>query len=123
IDLTEAMYNQSANGRTAQLALVDAVRGYVDTSIRQAHVLPPVAEIARHFRVSGDYLSRTYRKHYGHSLQSFMMRRRLNEAYRLLHQEGMTVSAVTYRLGFTDLSAFGKLFRKYFNKSPSEVKR
>lgn len=123
IDLAEDVYNQSANGRTAQLALVDAVRDYVGEAIQQAHLLPPLAEIARHFGVSGDYLSRIYREHYGQSLQSFIMRRRLNEAYRLLHDEGMTVSAVTYRLGFTDLSAFGKLFRKYFNKSPSEVRR
>ncbi|WP_379020487.1 helix-turn-helix domain-containing protein [Parapedobacter deserti] len=107
--------------RSFQLA--QAVRGYLRDAAKNAGRPPAITQLAAHFHVTPDYLSRVHRMHYGQNLQSYLMRLRLNEAFRLLTEEGLTASAVAYRLEFTDLSAFGKLFRKQFKKTPSSVRK
>lgn len=107
----------------AGLQLARATRSYIHDTVRLGSSPFIVAEIAAHFGVTADYLSRVHKKHYGQSLQSYLMRQRLNEAFRLLAEEGLPVTTVAYRMEFTDLSAFGKLFRKHFKQTPSAVRK
>ena len=107
----------------AGLQLARATRNYIHDTVRLGSSPFHVAEIAAHFGVTADYLSRVYKKYYGQSLQSYLMRQRLNEAFRLLADEGLPVTTVAYRMEFTDLSAFGKLFRKHFKQTPSAVRK
>lgn len=108
---------------TRSLQLAQAVRSYLRDAVRNEGRPPAVAQLAAHFHVSPDYLSRVHRKHYGQNLQNYIMRLRLNEAFRLLTEEDLPVSAVAYRMEFTDLSAFGKLFRKQFKQTPSAMRK
>ena len=107
----------------AGLQLARATRNYIHDTVRMGSSPFIVAEIAAHFGVTADYLSRVYKKHYGQSVQSYLMRQRLTEAFRLLAEEGLPVTTVAYRMEFTDLSAFGKLFRKHFKHPPSAVRK
>lgn len=104
------------------LSLARSARAHIQDSLRLGSKSLAIAQIAAHFEVSPDYLSRVHKKHFGLSLQAYQMRQRLAEAFRLLTEEGLTVSAVTYRLDFSDLSAFGKLFRKRYGEPPSAVR-
>jgi signal transduction histidine kinase/DNA-binding response OmpR family regulator len=45
---------------------------------------------------------------------------RLKKAYHLLSTTGLTISEVTYRVGFTSPSYFTKCFKEYYNESPSD---
>lgn len=45
---------------------------------------------------------------------------RLKRAEQLIRDNNLTVSDVAYRVGFNDLSYFGKCFKKKYNMSPSE---
>ena len=103
----------------AELAL--SVRNHIADSLLLGGVPLTVAEIADHFGVTADHLSRMHKKHYGQSLQAYLMRQRLDTAYRLLKEAGDGVSAVAYRLGFSDVQAFNKLFRKYFGVAPRAI--
>jgi len=123
---TRQLYEErEANAQpiSASLQLARATRNYIHDTVRLGSAPFIVAEIAAHFRVTTDYLSRVYKKHYGQSVQSYLMRQRLNEAFRLLAEEGLPVTTVAYRMEFTDLSAFGKLFRKHFKQTPSAVRK
>lgn len=105
---------------TLELAL--SARGHIRDSLRlDGHSLT-VAEIAAHFGVTAGHLSRMHKRHCGQSLQAYLMRQRLDTAYRLLSEDGVGVSAVAYQLGFSDVQAFNKLFRKYFRVAPSEIR-
>jgi len=54
---------------------------------------------------------------------AFIRTIRLNQAKRLLEQHGteLTISEIASLVGFTDMSHFGKLFKKQFNQTPSEA--
>jgi len=45
---------------------------------------------------------------------------RLKKAYHLLSTTELTISEVTYRVGFTSPSYFTKCFKEYYNESPSD---
>ncbi|WP_262250002.1 helix-turn-helix transcriptional regulator [Parapedobacter soli] len=120
--LTRQLYETPAIGsETLELAL--AARNYITDSLRLDGIPLTIGAIAAHFGVTSGHLSRMHKKHYGQPLQAYLMRQRLNTAYRLLSEEGRSVSAVAYQLGFSDVQAFNKLFRKYFGVAPSETRR
>jgi AraC-like DNA-binding protein len=47
----------------------------------------------------------------------------MDAARQLLQKSEMDISEVCERVGYSDLSSFGKLFRRYYNVSPTEVKK
>lgn len=125
-DLTRTLYHEYGIGGgpvSATLELARAARNHVRDNLLLGGRPLTVAEIADHFDVTAGHLSRMHKIHYGQPLQAYLMRQRLNTAYRLLSEEGHSVSAVAYQLGFSDVQAFNKLFRKYFGVAPSETRR
>jgi len=46
---------------------------------------------------------------------------KMREAYRLLSEERLSVTAVSYRLGFSSPSHFSRRFKAFYRISPSEV--
>jgi AraC-like DNA-binding protein len=50
----------------------------------------------------------------------FIRNIRLKRAAQLLHTPGINVSEVTYQVGFTNLSYFGKKFHSLFGLTPTE---
>jgi len=46
---------------------------------------------------------------------------KMREAYRLLSKERLSVTAVSYRLGFSSPSHFSRRFKAFYRKSPSEI--
>ncbi|MFB2121226.1 helix-turn-helix transcriptional regulator [Parapedobacter sp. 2B3] len=119
--VTRQLYEErEASSETLELAR--SARNHIKDSLRLDGNPLTVAEIADHFGVTADRLSRAHKKHYGQPLQAYLMRQRLDTAYRLLSEEGASVSSVAYQLGFSDVQAFNKLFRKYFGVAPSEVR-
>lgn len=123
---TRQLYEDNGDGGapvSATLGLARSARHHIRDSLLLGGKPLTVAEIANHFDVTAGHLSRMHKIHYGKSLQAYIMRQRLDTAYRLLSEEGHSVSAVAYQLGFSDVQAFNKLFRKYFEVAPSETRR
>lgn len=56
----------------------------------------------------------------GQSANEFIRTMRLKRAARLFEQNKMTVSEITYEVGFNDLQYFRECFKKYFGVTPSE---
>ena len=51
----------------------------------------------------------------------WLLRRRLEEAYRLIRDGGRKASDVYLDVGFEDLSHFSYAFRKQFGEAPSRI--
>ena len=103
--------------------LARSAREYIRQNLLLNGQLLRLDEIADHFKVSRGHLSSMHKKHFGQSLQAYLMDQRLHTAYRLLRMEGRTVSETAYQLGFSDVQAFNKFFRKRYGVAPSTVRR
>jgi AraC-like DNA-binding protein len=51
------------------------------------------------------------------------MRKRMDAAKLLLQTPGISITEVCQQVGYFDLSSFGKLFRRYYNLSPTDLSR
>jgi len=114
-------YDEDGKPVSTTLELALSARNHITDSLLLGSFPLTVAEIADHLGVTPGHLSKMHKKHYGQSLQAYLVRQRLDTAYRLLSEEECSVSAVAYRLGFSDVQAFNKSFRKYFGVAPSTI--
>lgn len=79
---------------------------------------PRLAALARHAGLSETKLKQLFRQVFGTSPYNYFQLARLEEAKRLLAQ--LSVSEVGYRLGFTNLSHFARLFEKHHGLTPKK---
>lgn len=80
-------------------------------------------EIASQFYLSPNYVSLYLKKHTGMGLQQMITETRLKTAERLLKQSTFTVGQIAEKSGFNDSSHMNKMFQKYRNTNPSEMRK
>jgi AraC-like DNA-binding protein len=83
-----------------------------------------IGAIAARHRVTPRYVHRLFERE-GISYTQFVLRQRLERAYRMLRDPrftAWTISAIAYEGGFGDLSYFNRTFRRHYGRTPSEVK-
>lgn len=80
---------------------------------------PPVIEqLAADANMSPSKLKRLFRQVFGNSIFSYYQQFRMKEAARLLTEEKLSVSDTGYRLGFTNLSHFSRVFEQHTGMKP-----
>jgi AraC-like DNA-binding protein len=95
------------------------VRGLLDA---EPGTRPPTAErVASVLGISARTFARKLAD-LGTSYQQIVDQLRAERARRYLVEEGLSVTEVASRLGFSDASAFHRAFRRWFGQSPSEMK-
>jgi AraC-like DNA-binding protein len=86
--------------------------------------IPPVINgLAACANMSPSKLKRLFKQIFGDSIFSYYQKFRMKEAARLLKEEKLSVSEVGYRLGFTNLSHFAKVFKEHIGIKPKEYSR
>ncbi len=78
-------------------------------------------ELAEHLAISRSQLHRKLKALTGLSTTAMVNQIKLNLALQLLKKGDKNVSEVAYELGYSDPAYFGKLFKKAFGKSPSDL--
>lgn len=78
-----------------------------------------VDELASDMNVSRSTFFRKLKKLTGQSPNDFMRMIRLKRAVQLLEQNELTISQISYMVGFSDPGYFGKCFRKMYGVAPS----
>ena len=91
----------------------------------QSHFLTTssVTEYARMLGVTPNHLTLTVKRALGRPAGLILRERVLLEAQRLLRYSELSVSEVSYRLGFADASYFSRFFRKQTGQTPVEFRR
>ncbi|MCK8495098.1 AraC family transcriptional regulator [Spirosoma sp. RP8] len=84
---------------------------------------PVISELAVSARMSPSKLKRLFKQIFGNSLFSYYQDFRMREAARLLKEEKLSVSEVGYRLGFTNLSHFSRVFNEHIGRNPKQYSR
>ena len=87
-------------------------------------VIPPVIkELAVCANMSPSKLKRLFKQIFGNSIFSYYQEFRMKEAARLLKEEKLSVSDVGYKLGFTNLSHFSRVFQEHIGMKPKQYSR
>ncbi|RZK13200.1 MAG: AraC family transcriptional regulator [Flavobacterium sp.] len=81
-------------------------------------VAPSVSELSKYSGMSETKLKRLFNQVFGESIFQYFQNFRMQEAARLLREEGLTVSEVGYRLGFSNLGHFTKVFEGLIGVKP-----
>ena len=79
---------------------------------------PQLSHLAHLAGMSISKLTDLYKQVFGDSIYGYFQKARMDEAGHLLKQGGYSVSETGYRLGFSNLSHFSRLFQKYHGVTP-----
>ncbi|WP_343692600.1 AraC family transcriptional regulator [Chitinophaga sp.] len=81
---------------------------------------PVIADLAATSNMSPSKLKRLFRQIFGESIFTYYQAFRMKEAARLLREEKLSVTETGYRLGFTNLSHFTRVFEKHTGIKPKK---
>lgn len=101
----------------------EIVRWVLEFSQRHQADGTSLTTIARGAGVSRSHLCRIFRRVTGQPLKRFLTRRRLQAAKVLLKDPAMTIRQVASAVGYTDLSHFDRVFRRWEGQTPSSYRR
>lgn len=98
---------------------INDILAYIHEHLRD-HIT--VEEIASHFYLNPDYLSRLFKKHMHIPISRYIMMQRISTAESLL-RSGHSVNQVQEELGFSSYAYFFKTFQKFTGVSPSRYSK
>lgn len=81
-----------------------------------------LTQLSKHIGVSTNYASQTLNEHVGQSFFDYVNGWRIKEAIPLLDQNGQTVLAIAYEVGFNSRSSFYTAFKKKTGLTPTAYK-
>ena len=84
---------------------------------------PIINELAANANMSPTKLKRLFKQIFGNSIFSYYQDFRMKEAARLLKSEKLSVSDTGYRLGFTNLSHFSRVFHERIGMKPKQFSK
>ena len=86
------------------------------------HLRVAVREIAAEIGVGYETFRKLFRRYQGASPKEYRVRRRIDQARHLLSAEQLSVKEIAVRLGYPDVAAFVKQFRRVTGKTPSQFR-
>ena len=107
-DLLEAVYDPNAG-------MVRQIRELLE---RDYHAAWTLDRLARRVGMSAFHLQRLFKKYTGESPKQYLNRIRVEEAKRLLENSGRKITDICFAVGFTGLTPFNRVFRRFTGLSP-----
>ncbi|MBS3775887.1 MAG: response regulator, partial [Bacteroidales bacterium] len=119
--------NGSLEPQVSTLNLTSKDEQYIKRAIEiiENNITKPdfnVPSLVHDMGTSNSMLYRKFNKIVGLSPNEYIKNSRLKMAAHMLYDENYSITEVAYSTGFNDLSYFGKCFKKYYGKSPTEYK-
>ncbi|MEZ2440288.1 helix-turn-helix domain-containing protein [Chitinophaga sp. RCC_12] len=122
IYLLFAKITERVNEAEVAISRADADKLFKARSIilKDLSVAPQLIDLSKKIAMSPTKMKMLFRQIFGDSIYNYFQRARMNEAAKLL--KNFSVSETGYRLGFTNMSHFSRLFEKYFKTKPKKFK-
>jgi AraC-like DNA-binding protein len=102
---------------------IDDIKAIYAVKLRlQSHLdePPKIAELAKEAGMSEPKLRKLFKQTFGKGVFEYYQSMRIQEAARLLKEQRLTVSEVGYKLGFTNLSHFSRVFEQHIGMKPKK---
>lgn len=104
-----------------------AMKGYSETIIEavtyiRVHLTDKVslAEIADHLHLSGEHLSRQFKKEMKMTLTDFLHKTKVEESCNLLTGRLYSISDIAYTFSYSSPAHYTKMFKKFMGMSPKQ---
>jgi AraC-like DNA-binding protein len=82
----------------------------------------PLATVANLCGMGQFQFSRAFKRDHGLTFRDYLLRYRIGRAAELLRQERTSVTEAAFSVGFSDLSYFARMFRRYTGANPSHYR-
>ncbi|HIW34992.1 MAG TPA: AraC family transcriptional regulator [Candidatus Paenibacillus intestinavium] len=113
---------QTPTEKKASNQLTEAIHEVANFIRQNPSVAHRVEDLAMRAQLSPRYFSMKFREVLGMSVQTYMIRTRIDRAQYLLTHAGMNVTEVADALGYRDIFFFSRQFKQYTGKNPSEIR-
>ncbi|MDT3429159.1 AraC-like DNA-binding protein [Paenibacillus forsythiae] len=108
--------------RSVSNQLVEVIHEVANYISQHPGAVHRVEELAARAGLSPRYFSIKFKELIGSSVQSYVIRTRIERAQHLLLYAGMNVTEVADALGYRDIFFFSRQFKQHTGKSPSEIR-
>lgn len=98
---------------------IEAVCRYLQENYLQGVTLEQTADV---FHVTKEYLSRTFKSAKQEGFAEYVTRLRMEQAYALIAEYDVPLKEVGAMVGYYDLAHFYKSFKKFYGKTPGELR-
>lgn len=82
-----------------------------------------INDLTKNFHINRTTLSEKFRLCTGMSIKAYLIRLRIRIAAVMLRDTMLPISDIVYKVGFSEVNHFGRMFKKYMNCSPSEYRK
>jgi len=120
--LCTRIYKNQKNIQSVDLSKVDLVRDFnylVEQHFREKHTVSEYAEL---LNKSPKTIANQFKKVNDKTPLQFIQERRMLEARRILRHTDKPISEIGYEIGFNDVQAFSRFFKKQEGISPTEYR-
>ena len=101
-------------------SVVEQIRQYIDVHYKEEIRRDSLAELVY---LNTDYISRIFKKEMGISISSYILKKRVEEAKKLLAQSNLPINTVSIYVGYSNFSYFTKMFKENTGYSPLDYRR
>lgn len=82
-----------------------------------------VSAIADKMNLNRSYLYKIFKEQTGYSIKDYILQVRMEKSSKLLQNPALSITEIAHSVGFSDPLAFSKIFKKYFQISPSQYRK
>jgi len=94
-------------------------KNYIESNYDKKIEIEKIAKIAN---ISTFHFFRTFKQVFGLSPHQYILNLRLTKAKQLLKKKEESITDIAYQVGFADIHAFSKAFKKNYSVSPSHFR-
>lgn len=104
--------------QTNKNTVIEPILYHISNHFDQPISVKQAAELCN---LSPNYFCYVFKKATGYTLKEYINRLRISEAERLLYSNQYSIQQIAYLVGFSNSTYFGRTFKKFKQKTPSEV--
>lgn len=117
--IIEAMYTVEKVPERKPVILAQKIKKYIDDNL---HEEISVTSIAKAFYLSETHVIRIFRDKYAETPKQYILRRKIEEAKRMLLETSLQIKEIAMILHFADSYHFSHTFKRYTKYSPEKFR-
>lgn len=117
--LTSASYDSSLLVRESRSRRIEKICQYIEVNFKKDITLKEIAELVN---MSESAISHFFKKRTNRSFITYLTDVRIGYASRLLAETTQSVADIAFECGFSNLSNFNRIFKKYKNQTPTDYR-